>query len=686
MAKGGVETNLSQALDKEPNTTASTKKKKTKKKKSEGQAPSSITSKSPTGEDDKPTYKESPSKLEREHKRELKDRKHKKEKKSKKKDEKKKEKRHEQESKSKKSGETTKAASSKQKIKTSRAATSELELEAKLKSGFLPSEASTDRNAPPDRSFLLKRQRSKKVSARKLKELDKEFEPRVYDKPVAVLDMITHELKRAIKLKDPNDEHLLKRLALAFEPTSVYQKGEVVLRAGDEQTHFQIIASGCVDYVAEDEVVGSASVGHSFGRMALAFTSPSKVTVRSTSNETSLLRIDERTFRYILQSHTKFGHVWRRSFQKVKAANRLRLLSGLSKKGQLFGTKTTGQQDGSSEFFSQQGGESLDIGEFAKTLSSEREVIQSSVISVDDLKRKDLLGEGQFGEVWAVEATFGDQEVLRNAEFALKIQSKADMASMYDCSDNSPSETVRRECDIMSQLCHPFVVRHLHDFEDVDSFYMMMDLIRGEELWNVIHRETEDGTWISGIPEVNAKFYGLIVCDTLNFIHQKRICYRDLKPPNIMVNETGYPIMVDFGCAKQITADVTFTFCGTPEYTCPEMISNQGHGFAVDHWALGIVISEMITGENPFYYDGISNLQLLSDISHKEPYLSDKLSPQAKDLVENLLAKDQNERLGSVERGGREILDHAWFQDAGSVQKARTKELSAPYLPKVRTI
>jgi serine/threonine protein kinase len=104
-----------------------------------------------------------------------------------------------------------------------------------------------------------------------------------------------------------------------------------------------------------------------------------------------------------------------------------------------------------------------------------------------------------------------------------------------------------------------------------------------------------------------AKFYALVLADTLAYLHSKLCVYRDLKPENVLLNEYGYPILVDFGYAKPLeTTEMifgdddddndaaaaaaaanlfrTFTFCGTPNYMAPEMIHKEetGHHWGVD--------------------------------------------------------------------------------------------------------
>ena len=66
----------------------------------------------------------------------------------------------------------------------------------------------------------------------------------------------------------------------------------------------------------------------------------------------------------------------------------------------------------------------------------------------------------------------------------------------------------------------------------------------------------------------------------LEFIHANRIIYRDLKPENILIDEGGHIKIVDFGLSKMNFGeeDLAHSFCGSPEYMSPEMLSNYGHG------------------------------------------------------------------------------------------------------------
>jgi len=276
--------------------------------------------------------------------------------------------------------------------------------------------------------------------------------------------------------------------------------------------------------------------------------------------------------------------------------------------------------------------------------------IRNALLKVhqDDLERIKVLGEGQFGEVWLVAADLELDPVMasnssmdedtQRYEFALKLQ------ATYD---EYRENTALSEMKVMKELSgHPFVSMLYRSYETEDSLDMLLGLIPGGELWDTVHKEDkETGDWYSGLSEGHSRFYAMVVADTLDYLHSKSYVFRDLKPENIMIDGWGYPVIVDFGFCKKLAKgreDKTFTFCGTPNYVSPEIVLNVGHNGAADCWALGIVIYEMVSGENPFFYDDVDQVELYRSICEDagEPLDRKKHSRQVRKLVDALLVKD----------------------------------------------
>jgi serine/threonine protein kinase len=260
-------------------------------------------------------------------------------------------------------------------------------------------------------------------------------------------------------------------------------------------------------------------------------------------------------------------------------------------------------------------------------------------------------------------------------EFALKIQNKDN----GEVRDDAVTE-IRREIDVLKQIHHPFIVNLVHVYENDDSIDMLLGLIPGGELWDQIHVEDADGIWTSGFSESRARFITYVLADTLSYLHSQDFLFRDLKPENVMIDKDGYPVLVDFGFAKHVPkGSLTFTFCGTPNYVAPEIIRNTGQSIGVDHWALGVVIYEMISGENPFFYDDMGQIELFESITLEEPYPmpEDRIpSPHANDIIDKLLRKNPKERLGYD--SPMELLLHPWFEGMPDLNDIRAKKIKAP--------
>jgi protein kinase A len=309
---------------------------------------------------------------------------------------------------------------------------------------------------------------------------------------------------------------------------------------------------------------------------------------------------------------------------------------------------------------------------------AELRVSVKSGIRLEDLERISLLGEGQFGEVWLVAADVfqtGIDELKQ--KFALKSQYKTD-----DIRQDEATDAIRREIEMINAIQHPGILDLVNTYEDESSIYMLMGLIPGGELWDVLHKEDDAGNWSSGVSEEHAKFYTLVVADTLAYMHSRHYVFRDLKPENVMIDAEGYPVIIDFGFAKYCE-DKTYTFCGTPNYVAPEIVKNSGHNAGVDHWALGVLVYEMITGENPFHFDGMDQVALFEAICYEDYYaISSEKSPSQPllNLVSGLLEKDPAQRLGMLAGGSKDIIHHKWFEGM-NLEKLRSKEIRAPWRP-----
>ena len=134
----------------------------------------------------------------------------------------------------------------------------------------------------------------------------------------------------------------------------------------------------------------------------------------------------------------------------------------------------------------------------------------------------------------------------------------------------------------------------------------------------------------------------------IEYLHSLNIIYRDLKPENILIAKDGYLKLVDFGFAKKISVR-TFTLCGTPEYLAPEVILNHGHGKPVDWWALGVLLYEMLVGEDPF--TDKDPMTVYHNILKGRVRFPKDLDADGKSLIKHLLVSDLSRRYGNLKNG-----------------------------------
>ncbi|CAI9102565.1 OLC1v1000855C1 [Oldenlandia corymbosa var. corymbosa] len=292
-------------------------------------------------------------------------------------------------------------------------------------------------------------------------------------------------------------------------------------------------------------------------------------------------------------------------------------------------------------------------------------------IGLHHLKPIRPLGCGDTGSVHLVE--------LRgtNKLYAMKAMDKALMMSR---------NKVHRACmerEIIALLDHPFLPTLYASFQTPTHVCLITDFCPGGELFALLDKQP-----MKIFKEESARFYAAEVVIGLEYLHCLGIIYRDLKPENLLLQEDGHVVLTDFDlsfkttCKPQVIKHQrpkrrsrsepppTFvaepvtqsnSFVGTEEYIAPEIITGEGHSSAIDWWALGILLYEMLYGRTPFR--GKNRQKTFANILHKDLTFPSSIpvSLAARQLINALLQRDPGSRLGS-NGGANQIKDHPFFR------------------------
>jgi len=288
---------------------------------------------------------------------------------------------------------------------------------------------------------------------------------------------------------------------------------------------------------------------------------------------------------------------------------------------------------------------------------------EEAKVTKDDFELMTVIGKGSFGKVMQV------KKKDNGKIYAMKVLRKEAIIARKQVAHT------KAEKSILQKIQHPFIVRLHYAFQTKDKLYMILDFINGGELFFHLKKEGR-------FTEARVKFYAAQITCAISHLHSLGIVYRDLKPENILLDSNGNVTITDFGLSKEIKQDEgTHTFCGTPEYLAPEVLKGQGHGMAVDWWSLGTLIYEMLTGLPPFYSQNINIMY--QKILNGELRFPSYVSPDAQSLLEGLLTRDVERRLGSGPDGSNNVKKHPFFKDI-DFDKMERKELEAPFKPRVK--
>ncbi|XP_066256038.1 cGMP-dependent protein kinase, isozyme 1 isoform X2 [Euwallacea similis] len=516
------------------------------------------------------------------------------------------------------------------------------------------------------------------------------------------------------------DTSQIREIVDAMEPRE-YPSGSYIVRQGHAGVHLFVSAEGDLEVLQDDKILGHMGSGKAFGELAILYNCTRTASIRALT-DSKVWRLDRKVFQKImkrtglqrLQDNLNFlksvpllanlsddvlskiadvlevefypagAYIIRQdasgdtffiiSSGNVKVTQRLpaqleeeeiRTLG----RGDYFGEQALLKEDcrTASVVALRPGVEclTLDRDSFNQLLGSLSEIKEKDYgdeerlsrpalseqqefdyINLDDLDVVATLGIGGFGRVELVQYVKDP-----SLTFALKCLKKQHIV------DTQQQEHIYSERNIMLGCRSDFIARLYGTYRDSKYVYMLLEACLGGEVWTILR---DRGCF----DDHTCRFISGCVIEAFEYLHARGIIYRDLKPENLLLDSQGYVKLVDFGFSKKMGySSKTWTFCGTPEYVAPETILNKGHDRAVDYWALGILMFELLTGNPPFTAaDPMKTYNLILKGIDMIDFAKYNVGRSAQSLIKKLCRDMPSERLGYQRGGITDIKKHKWFQ------------------------
>lgn len=233
-----------------------------------------------------------------------------------------------------------------------------------------------------------------------------------------------------------------------------YSTGEIIIKEGQEGSKFYVLKSGKVDFYKKNTYLRTLNEYESFGERALFIKEPRSATAIAREN-TSL---------YVFSKEV---------FCNIESNLREYILNQI--------------------------------------------VLQDNTVTLEELDFIQVLGKGNFGNVYLVSCNknkclYALKAICRKQIEIEQLQSNLDM-----------------ERQILLQIDHPFIMKLVKSLKDNNNIYFLTEYIRGKELWEVIRE-------IGLLNKSQTLFYGCSIMIAVDYLHKRRFIYRDIKPENIIVN------------------------------------------------------------------------------------------------------------------------------------------------------
>ena len=292
-------------------------------------------------------------------------------------------------------------------------------------------------------------------------------------------------------------------------------------------------------------------------------------------------------------------------------------------------------------------------------------------LTIDDFELIKCIGKGNFGKVMLAKYKYKLSEF---EYYAIKILKKLSIV------ENEEYQSLRTEKEIFqiaTKEGNPFLVHLKTTFQDDFRLYFVMEYVNGGDLMYHIQTRT--------FSNEDCKFYAAQIVVALEYLHSRGVLYRDLKLDNILLTRAGNIKLADYGLSKcEMNAESrTKTFCGTPEFMAPELLLDLPYGLAVDFWAFGVLLYQLLEGRSPFF--GSNEKETFQSILRGKLVFAPDTDKDGKALISNLLVQKPAERIGiKTGQGWKAIKEHFFFSSVNWIELKKLNVL-VPFTPKIKS-
>ncbi len=221
--------------------------------------------------------------------------------------------------------------------------------------------------------------------------------------------------------------------------------------------------------------------------------------------------------------------------------------------------------------------------------------------------------------------------------------------------DPSFAARFKQEAQAAAALQSPYIVNVYDWGKDEDTYYIVMEYLRGTDLKSGIRKH-------GALAPRKVAQIGSQIAQALNIAHRHDIIHRDIKPQNIMVQPDGNIKVMDFGIARAKNSHLTAdnSVLGTAHYVSPEQTQGKALGATSDIYSLGIVMYEAATGKVPFEGDDAISVALKQ--VNEEPKLPSEVNPNVdpalQAIIMKCMQKDPEDRFQSADELYRALRDY----------------------------